>query len=40
MPFSLSEGLKVTGKTGDHQIIEVVEAFMKRAQKMEDDLLR
>ncbi|XP_022923853.1 uncharacterized protein LOC111431443 isoform X2 [Cucurbita moschata] len=36
----LSEGLKVTGKTGDHQIIEVVEAFMKRAQKMEDDLLR
>lgn len=40
VPFSLPERPKVSEKTGDHKIIEIVEEFTKRGQKMEDDLLR
>ncbi|XP_038894710.1 uncharacterized protein LOC120083170 [Benincasa hispida] len=36
----LPERPKVSGKTGDHKIIEVVEEFTKRGQNLEDDLLR
>lgn len=38
--FSLPDRPKVPGKSDVHKIIEVVEEFTKRGQKMEDDLLR